>query len=160
MAENTSRSLTRSESPDDLEFWRPFRELFTPGWRMSRFFDDLLPGRGGQAARWAPAVDIGEDDQKYVITAELPGTRKEDVRVEVHENVLTISGEKRCERDENKDQKEQSRWVERCYGSFSRSFTLPANVAADKVNASFQDGVLRIDMPKAESAKPRQITVH
>jgi HSP20 family protein len=157
-----SRSLTnpRSESQvpsDPFELWSPFRELFGPGWRFPRFFDGDHPGRTGRATQWSPAVDIAEDDQKYVITAELPGTRKEDVQVEVHENVMTIRGEKRCERESKKE--EQSRWMERCYGSFTRSFTLPANCASDRVSASFQDGVLTIELPKTEAAKPRKISV-
>ena len=154
-----SRSLTpRSEaraSDDPFELWSPFRELFAPGWRFPRSFDGDLASRAGRGG-WSPAVDISEDDQKYVITAELPGTKKEDVQVEVHENVMTIRGEKRCEREEKK---EQSRWMERCYGSFTRSFTLPANCAADRVTASFQDGVLTVELPKTEAAKPRAISV-
>jgi len=159
MAEKTQKSLTRSEpqvQTDPFESWSPFRELFASGWRFPRFFDESLPSRGGRAGRWAPAVDIAEDDQKYVITAELPGTAKDDVHVEVHENVMTIRGEKRSEREEKK---EQSRWVERSYGSFSRSFTLPANTVADRVNASFKDGVLTIELPKVEAAKPKVISV-
>jgi HSP20 family protein len=159
MSEKTSKSLTRSEAQgqvDPFESWAPLRELFAPGWRMPRLFDETFPGRGARGGRWSPAVDIAEDDQKYVITAELPGTSKDDVHVEVHKNVMTIRGEKRSEREEKK---EQSRWVERSYGSFSRSFTLPANSAADRVNASFKDGVLTIELPKVEAAKPKVISV-
>jgi HSP20 family protein len=159
MAEKSSKSLIRSEpqvETDPFESWTPFRELFAPSWRLPRFFDEMFPTRGARAGRWAPAVDIAEDDQKYVITAELAGTAKDDVHVEVHENVMTIRGEKRSEREEKK---EQSRWVERSYGSFSRSFTLPANAAADRVNASFKDGVLTIELPKVEAAKPKVISV-
>jgi HSP20 family protein len=159
MAEKSSKSLTHSEPSrelDPFEGWTPFRELFAPGGRLPRLFDEMFPARGGRSPRWAPAVDIAEDDQRYVITAELPGTSKDDVHVEVHDNVMTIRGEKRSEREEKK---EQSRWVERSYGSFSRSFTLPANAAADRVNASFKDGVLTIELPKVEAAKPKVITV-
>jgi HSP20 family protein len=159
MAEKSSKALTRPEPSGELdpfEGWTPFRELFAPGWRMPRFFEEMFGPRGGRAGRWAPAVDITEDDQKYVITAELPGTTKDDVHVEVHDNVMTIRGEKRSEREEKK---EQSRWVERSYGSFSRSFTLPANAAADRVNASFKDGVLTVELPKVEAAKPKVIPV-
>ncbi|MFI5217093.1 MAG: Hsp20/alpha crystallin family protein [Candidatus Limnocylindria bacterium] len=151
--------MTRSEpktASDPFEGWSSFRELFGPSWRLPRFFDETLPARSARGERWSPAVDIAEDDQKYVITAELPGTAKDDVHVEVHENVMTIRGEKRSEREEKK---EQSRWVERSYGSFSRSFTLPANATPDRVNASFKDGVLTIELPKVEAAKPKVISV-
>jgi HSP20 family protein len=159
MAEKSSKSLTRPETSSELdpfELWTPFRELFAPGWRLPRLFDEMFATRGGRAGRWAPAVDISETDDKYVITAEVPGTTKDDVHVEVQDNVMTIRGEKRSEREEKK---EKSRWVERCYGSFSRSFTLPANAAADRVNASFKDGVLTIELPKLEAAKPKVIPV-
>ena len=94
MSEKTSRSLTRSEAPaeiDPFEGWTPFRELFGPGFRMPRILDELLGARGARPARWAPAVDIAEDDQKYVITAEIPGASKEDVHVDVHDNLLDDS---------------------------------------------------------------------
>jgi len=159
MSEKTSKFLTRSESPaeiDPFEGWTPFRELFGPSFRMPRVFDELLGARGARPARWAPAVDIAEDDQKYVITAEIPGAAKDDVHVEVHDNTMTIRGEKRSEREEKK---QHGRWVERSYGSFSRSFTLPANAAADRVNASFKDGVLTVELPKVEVAKPKMIAI-
>ena len=159
MAEKQTGPLTRSEpkaASDPFEGWTPFRELFGPSWRLPRFFDEMFPARGAQAGRWSPAVDIAEDDQRYVITAELPGAGKDDVHVEVHDNVMTIRGEKRSERQEKK---EQSRWVERSYGSFSRSFTLPANASADRVNASFKDGVLTVELPKVEAAKPKVVPV-
>jgi HSP20 family protein len=159
MAEKTSKPATRSEPAsaiDPFESWAPFRELFAPGWRMPRLFDEMFGARGAGKGRWVPAVDIAEDDQKYVITVELPGISKDDVHVEVHDDVMTIRGEKRSEREEKK---EHSRYVERSYGSFSRSFTLPANAAADRVNASFKDGVLTVELPKVEAAKPKVITV-
>jgi len=159
MADKNPKAITRSDPHaelDPFESWSPFREMFGPGWRLPRFFDETFPARSGRPGRWVPAVDISEDDQKYVITAELPGIAKDDVHVEVHENVMTIRGEKRSEREEKK---EQTRWVERSYGSFSRSFTLPSNAAADRVNAAFKDGVLTIELPKLEAAKPKVISV-
>jgi HSP20 family protein len=159
MSEQTSKSLARSEAPaeiDPFEGWTPFRELFGPGFRMPRIFDELLGARAGRPARWAPAVDIAEDDQKYVITAEIPGASKEDVHVDVNDNMLTIRGEKRSEREEKR---QHGRWIERSYGSFSRSFTLPADASADRVNAAFKDGVLTLELPKVEVAKPKQIAI-
>ena len=123
---------------------------------MPRLFDDRMRTRGEGPARWAPAVDIAEDDQKYVITAEIPGAAKEDVHVDVHDAVLTIRGEKRSEREEKK---QQGRWIERSYGSFSRSFTLPANACAERVRATFKDGVLTLELPKVEAAKPKTIAI-
>ena len=105
---------------------------------------------------WRRPWTIVEDGDRYVVTIELPGTKKEDVTVEMSDRVLTIRGEKRNEREEKK---EHSRWVERSYGSFSRSFTLPANAVGDRVKASFEDGVLTVHVPKSEEAKPRTISI-
>ena len=159
MSEKTSKPATRSDAPseiDPFEGWTPFRELLGPSFRMPRIFDDLLGARGARPARWAPAVDIAEDEQKYVITAEIPGASKEDVHVDIHDDMLTIRGEKRSEREEKR---QQGRWIERSYGSFSRSFTLPANASADRISAAFKDGVLTLELPKLEAAKPKQIAI-
>jgi HSP20 family protein len=103
-----------------------------------------------------PAIDISEDDDSYVVTAELAGATKDDVTLELHDNVLTLRGEKRNEREEKK---EHSRYVERTYGTFSRSFTLPANADGDRISASFQDGVLTVTVPKTAEAKPRTVDI-
>jgi HSP20 family protein len=100
-------------------------------------------------------VDIAEDDESFVVTAEVPGAKPEDVTVEVHEGVLTLRGEKKSEREEKR---EHARYVERTYGSFSRSFRLPDNADGERVGATFKDGVLSLQIPKREEAKPR--TVH
>ena len=158
MAEKEGRSVARWDPIAELDLfpgWSPLREYGALPSRLARFF-----GEGGVqvpfTGRFAPSVDIGEDDDRYVITVELPGSKKEDVTVEMNDRVLTIRGEKRNEREEKK---EQSRWVERSYGSFSRSFTLPSNAVADRVKAEFKDGVLTIEVPKAEEAKPKAITI-
>jgi HSP20 family protein len=135
-----------------FERWEPLREFGFPS-RLSRWMEEAL---GGARGRLAPAVDISEDDSKYVVTAELPGTKREDITLEAQEGVLTIRGEKRSEREEKK---ERSRWVERVYGSFSRSFTLPSNADTERVSAAFRDGVLTIEIPKAEESKPRTIAI-
>ena len=137
---------------DLLEDWHPFRELGRSPWRG---LEELI-GRRGRAGRLAPAMDVAEDDGQYTITVELPGAKRDDVVVELHDNVLTIRGEKKSEREEKK---EQVRWVERTYGSFSRSFTLPPNADGTKVQAGFENGVLTLAIPKAEEAKPRQIHI-
>jgi len=138
---------------DPFERWEPLRELGFPS-RFSRWMDEAFGS--GARGRLAPAVDISEDDGKYVVTAEIPGTKREDITVEAHEGALTIRGEKRSEREEKK---EQARWVERSYGSFSRSFTLPGNADTEHVTASFRDGVLTIEIPKAEQSKPRSVAI-
>src|SRR4029077_11323178 len=105
---------------------------------------------------WVPPVDIAEDEKEYTIKAELPGVNKEDVRVTVEGGVLTITGERKAEKEE-KDKK--CHRIERNYGTFVRSFMLPEGTASDKVSAEFEDGVLRVRLPKDESAKPKSIEV-
>jgi len=143
-----------------LKRWNPRRDelsladLFFRDWPFGR-----LTRRAEEAPRGAllsPAVDLSENEQGFVVTAELPGVRREDVTVELHEDVLTLRGEKKSEREEKKD---RSHWIEREYGSFSRSFTLPPTALADQLKASFTDGVLRIEIPKKEATKARQIAI-
>ena len=141
-------ALKRIDPFDELGF---FREPFG----LARLVGNDWPS-APKSASFVPAVDIAEDDDRYLITAEVPGAKKGDVTVEVHDNVMTIRGEKRSEREETK---EQTRYVERSYGSFSRAFTLPSNAAADRVNATFEDGVLTIAVPKAEESKPKVISI-
>ncbi len=107
-------------------------------------------------AEWMPVVDIFEDEEEYVITAELPDVKKDDVRVTVENGVLTITGERKFEKEEN-----NKRWhrVERAYGSFARSFALPDDGDVTKVNAEFKDGMLKVRVAKSESARPKQIEV-
>ena len=154
MAENEPRSVTRWDPFEELDVfpgWSPFRDWSRPA-RLARLVGEGAPARG----RLAPAVDIAEDDDRYVVTVELPGSKKDDVTVEMEDSVLTIRGEKRAERE---GKKEQSRWVERSYGSFSRSFNLPANAAHERVKAEFKDGVLTVEIPKAEETKPKTISI-
>jgi HSP20 family protein len=133
------------------DLWNPFgEEFFSP----ERFFRDLASPQ--RAVRLAPAVDVCEDERAYKITVELPGVKRDEVTVEVHENVLSIRGEKKSEREEKKD---KTHWVERSYGSFTRSFTLPPTAVAEDLKASFSDGVLTIEIPKKEEAKPRTIAI-
>ena len=152
--EPTGREATR---------WNPFRDdpffsesvlrEWSPFARLARSFEDLAPARG---ARLSPAVDLTEDEKSFIVTAELPGVKKDDVTVELQDDVLTIRGEKKSEREEKKD---RSHWVERTYGSFSRSFTLPPTAVGEELKASFTDGVLKVEIPKKEQAKPRQISI-
>jgi HSP20 family protein len=106
---------------------------------------------------WIPPVDIHEDQEKLVLTAELPGFRQDQIEIQLEGGVLTIRGERRFE-DEKTNGKNYHR-VERSYGQFVRSFTLPNNVDRENVRASFRDGLLHIEVPKREEAKPRQIRI-
>lgn len=132
---------------------------------VDRFFGDrfgnslLDTWRADEVGRgsWIPPVDIHETDGAFVCTADLPGLSKDDIEVTVEDGTLTISGERTFENTEN--EKAQLRRVERSYGSFRRSFTLPTGIDAKKVEAKFKDGVLTLTLPKAETAKPRRITV-
>lgn len=118
------------------------------------------PANGGreimQKTDWAPMVDITENKDAFVIQAELPGIKKEDVKVSVQDGVLTLQGERNYENTEDDDKRHR---VERFYGHFSRSFTLPEHVDDENIQASYQDGVLQLTLPKQEKAKPRAIEV-
>lgn len=107
-------------------------------------------------SEWTPLVDIIEDDKEYVIKGELPEIRKEDVKVTVENGLLTISGERKLEKEEKGKRYHR---VERAYGSFVRSFSLPDDADCNKVNADFKDGVLRVRVGKSETARPKQIEV-
>lgn len=107
-------------------------------------------------AEWAPSVDISEDDKEYLIKAELPEVNKEDVKVTVENGVVTLKGERKLEKEENNKKYHR---IERSYGSFMRSFSLPEEVAPDKVTADFKDGVLLVRLGKSEEMRPRHIEV-
>ena len=146
--------------------WNPTRDLatfpsdmFTMQREMNRMFDNLFRGVDEPSllnSSWVPAVDVAEEDDAYVVMVELPGVNKNDVKITLESNILTIQGEKRAE-TESKEKNVHR--VERSYGSFQRSFTLPTMVKNDKIDAEFKDGILKIMLPKAEEAKPRQIEV-
>lgn len=142
-----------------LAKWDPFRDVDS---MLSRYSRDLdWPFRGGsglatEGVDWAPRVDISENDKAFTIKAEIPGVKREDVKISIEDRVLSIRGESRQEK-ESKDEKMHR--VERFYGSFSRSFSLPENVDTDKVDAGFKDGLLTLVVPKTEAAKPKSIDI-
>jgi len=141
--------------------WRdPFGELDSIHERMNRLFEEAFaPSRSREetwAGTWEPAVDIYESDDAIVVTAELPGVEKDQVSVEVKDGVLTLRGERKFERDVKEESYHR---VERAYGTFHRSFTVPPGVDPEKVQASMKDGVLAIRLEKREEAKPKQIAV-
>ena len=145
-----------------LTRWNPFEELDELQNRLSTFFGRAPVRRqnGEQenmtVAQWAPLVDITEDDKEYLIKAELPDVKKDEVKVTLENGVLTITGERKFEKEEKGKKYHR---VERAYGSFVRSFTLPDDADANKVNAEFKDGVLKVHVAKSEAAKPKQIEV-
>lgn len=140
--------------------WDPFKEISDMENRLSRLFSAPTTNGGAKealtVAEWAPAVDIAEDDKEYIIKAELPEVRKEDVKVTVANGELSITGERKFEKEEKGKKYHR---VERAYGSFLRSFSLPEAVDGTKVEAQFKDGMLTIHLPKDEKAKPKTVEV-
>ena len=140
--------------------WEPARELQSIQQEMNRlfgtFFDSPAGGNGGRLGRWIPAIDLIEEGDHYVLRADLPGLNEDDVKVELEDNVLTISGERRSEHE---DKKEGYYRIERASGSFSRSLTLPEGVDPDSVHANFDKGVLEVSIPKPEERKPRRVAI-
>lgn len=140
--------------------WTPLRGVFSFRDEMDHLLDDFYgsmtsPGQKYDG-QWYPAMDLSETENEIVAALELPGLRKEDVKVCVQNDVLTVSGEKKQERTENTDNLHR---VERSYGCFKRSVALPAGVDASKVTASFKNGVLKVTLPKQESEKPKEIPI-
>jgi HSP20 family protein len=143
----------------DLIPWRPFGELSSIRSEMDRFWNRVF-GETSLARKfaeeWSPRVDLSETKDNYVVKAELPGLDAKDVNVSISGNVLTVKGEKK-KKEEKKDEHYHS--TERYYGSFQRSFQLPANVKTDKIEASFDKGVLEVTLPKTEEAKKKEIEI-
>jgi HSP20 family protein len=143
--------------------WRPLRDIVSIQDEMNQLFDgffgERVPRRWLKAEEglWTPNVDVSETKDEIVVTAEMPGMKKEDITLSVQENVLTLSGEKKSE-EEKKDANFYR--LERSFGSFCRSFTLPTPVEADKIKASFKDGILKVTLPKSEKVKPQEIPIN
>jgi len=143
--------------------WEPFRDLLSLQDRMNRMFDESYRGRGASeedwalGGSWAPAVDIYEHEGNIVLTAELPGVDPKEVDIRVENNVLTLRGERKWSTEVNRESYHR---VERAYGNFTRSFTLPNVVDTEKIKADFKDGMLKLVLPKKEEAKPKQISIN
>jgi len=137
--------------------WTPWNELESMNRQLGRLLDDSHFDMARDAGQWAPSVDIRETDDALLVQAELPGVEKEDVHLEVKDGVLTLSGERHYEKDVKEENVHR---IERAYGHFSRSFSLPRNVDAEKVAATMQNGVLEVRLPKRESAKPKSIAIN
>ncbi len=142
--------------------WDPFRELDEFQNRLSHAFSrgslkrDSVENEWLTRAEWTPLVDITEDEKEYLIKAELSEVAREDVKVKVERGILSIIGERKAEREESGKKFHR---IERSYGSFVRSFSVPDDADADHVSAEYRDGILRVHLPKAENAKPREIDV-
>jgi HSP20 family protein len=154
-------ALTRWNPIKELSEWNPFRELDDMHNRLSHFFGTTPTRRAnGQeditVAEWAPPVDITEDDKEYLIKAELPEVKKSDVKVRVEDGVLYLSGERHFEKEEKGKRYHR---VERSYGSFTRSFSLPDDADPKQVQAEFKDGVLNVRVAKDANARPKAIEV-
>jgi HSP20 family protein len=139
----------------------PFRDLTSIQERMNQIFEDALArsrGRdeGLRTGMWTPAVDIYEKNDTVVVKAELPGVEKDQISVEVKDGILTLRGERKFEREVKEESYHR---IERSYGTFLRSFSLPVSVNQEQVKATFRDGVLEVELPKKENAKPKQIKV-
>ena len=145
---------------NNLTTRRPMRNLFNLHNEMGRIFGDAFSSQEGgtdmEETPWMPRVDIAETENGFEIRAELPGVAEDDVSVSVTDNLLTIKGEKRQEAET--DGKNYHR-VERRYGSFQRSFTLPRHIETDAIKAEYKDGVLTLEIPKAEVAKPTEVPI-
>jgi HSP20 family protein len=138
--------------------WDPFREFSTLQDRMNRLFRESQgPEEALTTSSFAPPVDVYEDEHNMSLKIEVPGIDEKDIDVRIENNVLTVHGERKFEKEEKE---ENFRRVERQYGSFIRTFTLPTTVDADKVSANYDKGILKIALPKKAEAKPKQIKVN
>jgi len=141
--------------------WEPFREMSTLQNEMNRLFNTVFetpsPSNGGSTLRrWMPAMDLVETDDHFVLRADLPGMTEDDVKIEFDDGTLTVSGERKAEHE---SKNEGYYRVERAFGSFSRSLTLPQGIDAEAVTANFENGVLEVRIPKPEERKPRRIEI-
>ena len=140
--------------------WDPFREMEALTSRMGGLFPPSMLRQNGEEtemfADWAPAIDVEETDKEYVIKADLPAVKREDVRVAIEDGVLAVEGERRHEKEEKGKKFHR---VERSYGKFVRRIAMPTDVDASRVEADFKDGVLNVHLPKSQVAKPRAVDV-
>lgn len=149
-------SLVRYQQPETAT-WTPFNRLAALRDEMDRLFDLDFPSRdSGLFSGWSPALDVFDEKDHLTVRVELPGMKKEEINIALHDGVLTVSGERKHDFEKKEGQTFRS---ERYFGKFQRSVTLPTAVDANQVKASYKDGILSVVLPKAEEAKPRQIQV-
>src|SRR5213083_3595690 len=157
MHQDGFNSIQKGKYMNKLITWNPLREMDEAQNRFNPFFLSGFPNRMGSGeihslavADWSPEVDISEDDRGYLLKADLPEMKKDDVRVTVEDGILSVSGERKSEKE---DQKKKFHRIERSFGNFRRSFTLPDDADSTKVTAEFRDGVLKVHLPT--TARPR-----
>jgi HSP20 family protein len=140
--------------------WDSFRDMNVLREKMNRLFEDAFTGRGEEkeitTSTWAPAVDIFENENEVVLTAEIPGIDEKDIEIKIEDSTLTLKGERKFEKE---TKEENYHRIERSYGSFYRAFTLPQSVDTDKVQAEHENGVLKITLPKRQELKPRTVRI-
>jgi HSP20 family protein len=138
--------------------WRPLRDIGSIQDEMNRLFSAMMSPseRSTGVEEWIPAVDISETDDGFVVTADVPGMKAEDIKITVTNNTLTLKGEKKNVRE---DKKENYHRIERSYGSFERTFALPSGVESEDIRAKYKDGVLELRLPKSREAKPQEIKI-
>ena len=142
-----------------LTRYTPRKDLWNLEDHFNRMFETFLPARlrdDRRAGEWAPAVDVYESEKAYVLKAELPEIEEKDVHIHVEGNILTLTGERKHEEEV---EKEHYHRTERFYGTFTRSFALPETVDRDKIKATFKRGIMKLEMPKKEEVKPKEIKI-
>ena len=142
--------------------WDPFRNMSTLQDRINRIFDETTSRSQDYDVEvsqcdWRPVVDIYDSEKAIVVNAELPGVSKESITLDVKENILTLKGKRKSDEEVRKENYYR---MERCFGTFERAFTLPSTVDPGKITANFKDGVLKIEIPKPEEKKPKQISIN
>jgi len=142
----------------ELTTWRPFRELEKMRTDMDRLWETFLEGRPKvrELGGWGPSIDVSETKNDLVVKAELPGMDPKDIDISLNDGYLTLRGEKKQEREEKE---ENYHYIERSYGSFTRSVQLPKEVKRDKITASYKNGILKITLPKSEEAKKKEVKI-
>ena len=136
--------------------WSPYRNLISLPDEIDHFFNGFGLDLNASDSVWSPSVDISETENQYEVKAEIPGLKKEDIKLSVEDNVLTLSGERKYE---NETEKKNYHRIERAYGKFERSFRLPREVDAGNIKANYKNGVLTVHIPKTETVKPKEIAV-
>jgi HSP20 family protein len=140
--------------------WDPFREMITLREKMNRLFEDAVTSRGEEkdmiSASWSPAVDIYETENELVLTAEVPGIDEKDIEIRIEDNTLFVRVERKVEKETNEENYHR---IERAYGTFARSFTLPHTIDQDKIQAEHESGVLKIHLPKKPETKPKNVKI-
>jgi HSP20 family protein len=163
MALTQSRKVNKMNTLNKVITWNPLREMEEAQNRFNPFFLAGFPNRMGSGeihsltvADWSPEIDISEDDRGYLLKADLPEMKKDDVRVTVEDGILCVSGERKSVKE---DQKKKFHRIERSFGTFRRSFTLPEDADSTKVTAEFRDGVLKVHLPTTPIARSKAIEV-